>query len=151
MNNMFYDIPVDWYKEFDNTFNVKDNLNNTLNINQTNLASPKEGFLRGNLFNNLYDPYKNYKYRELTPTNKREELLFNILKFKFALTELNLYLDLHPMDSEMIGLYNKYLMEMKKLWDEYEKSFGPLTIDSVNMSGNNWKWIDQPWPWEGTR
>lgn len=151
MNNMFYDIPIDWYKEFDNTFNVKDNLNNTLNVNQTNLASPKEGWLRGNLFNNLYDPYKNYKYRELMPKNKREELLFNILKFEFAMKELNLYLDLHPRDSEMIKLYNRYLMEEKKLCEEYEKTFGPLTLDNMNMAENNWQWIASPWPWEGTR
>ena len=74
MNNNFYEIPNDWYNEFNNNF-----------MNNTNLSEPKNGFLRGNLFNNLYDPYKNYKYRELKPNNKREELLYNILMYNFAL------------------------------------------------------------------
>ena len=41
------------------------------NSNQNNdLADPNTAFLRGNLFNSLYDPYKNYKYRELKPKNQ---------------------------------------------------------------------------------
>ena len=51
MNNNFYEIPQDWYNEFGNTFMPNMNNNN-------DLSDPKEGFLRGNLFNNLYDPYK---------------------------------------------------------------------------------------------
>ena len=137
MNNNFYEIPNDWYNEFNNNF-----------MNNTNLSEPKNGFLRGNMFNNLYDPYKNYKYRELKPNNKREELLYNILMYNFALVELQLYLDVNPMDSNMVNLYNKYLMEKKKLCDSYEKEFGPLTMDGLNMGVNSWNYINSPWPWE---
>ena len=66
MKNNFYNIPEDWYKEFNNTFNTYNKTNNT------NLTDPKEGFLRGNLFDNLYDPYKNYQYGMLNPSNKKE-------------------------------------------------------------------------------
>ena len=145
MNNNFYTIPKDWYKEFNDNFNVTDNKMNP------SLADSKEGFLRGNLFNNLYDPYKNYRYGELKSTNQREELLYNILMYKFALVELNLYLDTHPSDSSMINLYNQYLSEEKKLCDRYEKSYGPLTVDSLNLKNNYFDWIKSPWPWEGTR
>ena len=147
MKNNFYNIPDDWYKEFNNTFDIKNNMN----INNTNLANPKEGFLRGNLFNNLYEPYKNYQYKKLNPMNKKEELLFNILMYKFALKELNLYLDVYPNNNQMLNLYNKYLIEEKQLCDQYEKTYGPLTTDSNNLDKNNWKWIKSPWPWEGTR
>ena len=148
MKNNFYNIPDDWYKEFNNTFNTSNKMD--LNIDPS-LADPKEGYLRGNLFNNLYDPYKNYRYGNLKPTNQKEELLYNILMYKFALIELNLYLDTHPNNSSIINLYNKYLMEEKKLCDQFEKSYGPLTVDSENLGTNSWNWIKSPWPWEGTK
>jgi len=150
MNNKFYDIPLNWYKEFNNSFvNSGSMMEN--NIENSNLAQPKEALERGNLFNSLYDPYKNYRYRELRASNKREELLFEILKYKFVMKDLDLYLDTHSYDSSMIKLYDKYLSEEKKLCDEYEKMYGPLTLDSKYLDGNNWKWNNSPWPWEGTR
>ena len=151
MKNNFYNIPDDWYKEFNNTFNTKKNINNEINIDTTNLSDPKEGFLRGNMFNNLYNPYKNYKYKILNPTNKKEELLYNILMYKFVLTELNLHLDNYPNNNQILNLYNKYLSEEKTLCDQYEKIYGPLTTDSLNLDKNTWKWIKSPWPWEGTK
>ena len=167
MKNNLYNIPTDWYKEFNNTFNPSDintknlkeynNMNNVFNqsnmLNNTNmnLSNPKEAFLRGNLFNNLYDPYKNYKYNMLNPTNKKEELLFNILMYKFVLKELNLYLDNYPSNTQMLNLYNNYLSEEKKLCDQYEKSYGPLTTASNDIGTNSWKWVKSPWPWEGTK
>lgn len=146
MNNNFYNIPEDWYKEFDNTFNVSSKMESN-----TNLVNPKDAFLRGNLFNNLYDPYKNYKYGMLKATNQREELLYNILMYKFVLNELNLYLDNYPNNMEMINLYNKYLSEEKNLSSQYEKNYGPLTVDSQYLGNTSWKWIRSPWPWEGNK
>ena len=150
MNNNFYEIPNDWYNEFNNTFMNNGIMPNNIynNMDNNNLANPKNGFLRGNMFDNLYDPYKNYKYRELKPRNKREELLYNILMHNFALVELQLYLDVNPMDRNMINLYNKYLMDKKRLCDEYEREFGPLTMEGLNMGTNSWNWNNSPWPWE---
>ena len=157
MNNNFYEIPNDWYNEFNNNFmnginNMPNMMNNMGNMNMNNnLDDPKDGFLRGNMFNNLYDPYKNYKYRELKPSNKREELLYNLLMHNFVLVEFQLYLDVNPMDSNIINLYNKYLEQKKKLVDEYEKNYGPLSMDSINMGNNKWNYINSPWPWEVMR
>ena len=154
MKNNFYNIPEDWYKEFNNTFDVPNKMNMDINMysnKNEDLADPKTAFLRGNLFNNLYDPYKNYKYGTLRATSAKEELLYNLLMYKFALIELNLYLDNYPTDTNMINLYNQYLMEEKKLCNQYEKSYGPLTVDTENLSNNSWSWIKSPWPWEGTK
>ena len=156
MKNNFYNIPEDWYKEFNNTFDIPNKMNMDMNMNIysnkiEDLADPKTAFLRGNLFNNLYDQYKNYKYGMLNPSNKREELLYNLLMHKFVLTELNLYLDNYPNNMKMINLYNEYLSEEKKLCEEYEKSYGPLTTDSRFIGDNNFKWVKSPWPWEGTK
>ena len=145
MKNNFYNIPEDWYKEFNNSFNILNKMDNP------SLTDPKEGFLKGNLFNNLYDPYKNYKYGMLKATNQREELLYNILMHKFALTELNLYLDTHPNETNIINLYKQYLTKEKELCKEYERTYGPLTVDSENLGTNSWNWIKSPWPWEGTK
>ena len=51
----------------------------------------------------------------------------------------------------MINLYDQYLMEEKKLCKEYEKNYGPLTLDGENLGTNSWNWIKSPWPWEGTK
>lgn len=143
MNNNFYDIPENWYKEFNNIF-----YSNNMTSNQ--LATINLALDRGNLFNNLYDPYKNYKYNNLTATNKREELLLNVLRYDFVLTELNLYLDIYPKDRNMINLYNQYLEEKKRACFEYTKNFGPLTLDDQS-NNNSWSWLQSPWPWEGTK
>lgn len=126
------------------------NLNKNANFpNNNQLLEPYQGFIRGNMFKNLYDPYKNYKPAELNPTTEREALLYQLLQYKFALTDLNLYLDTHPNDQEMIQLYNKYLSIEKQMCDQYENVYGPLTTDSMKLSTNNWIWKNSPWPWEG--
>ena len=112
------------------------------------LLDPTEGFIKGNLFANLYDPYKNYKPAELNPKNEREALLYQVMQYKFALIELNLYLDTHPNDKEMIKLYNKYLKTEKQMCDKYESMYGPLTVDSNYLDKNTWVWDNSPWPWE---
>lgn len=143
MNNYLYNIPDYWYN-FNNGINnnIKDFTNK-----QNDLESPMTGFEKGNLFKNLYDPYKNFKYGTLSPSNKREEELINILKYNFALTDLDLYLDINPYDNNYIELYKKYLNEKKRLLREYEKKYGPLTLESEN-NYNDWQWINSPWPWE---
>ena len=140
MNNNFYEIPIDWYSELNNNY-----------MNNNNLADSKIALERGNLFNNLYEPYKNYQYRPLKPSNKKEELLYNILMYNFTLNELDLYLDLNPNNQDMLNLYNKYLNNKNELINEYERSFGPLTLSSENIASNNWNWQASSWPWEGTK
>ena len=61
-----------------------------------NILDTKLGFKRGNLFNNLYDEYKNYKPQELKANNEKEDLLLQIDEQRFAMIEMNLYLDLYP-------------------------------------------------------
>ena len=114
MKNNFYNIPEDWYKEFNNTFDIPNKMNMDMNMysnKNENLADPKTAFLRGNLFNNLYDPYKNYKYGMLSPSNRKEELLYNLLMHKFVLTELNLYIRMLNSNSSFlfVGLRFPYL------------------------------------------
>lgn len=127
----------------------------TMMSNKKNQSSqildPYQGFIRGNLFHNLYDSYKNYKPRELNPTNEKEVLLEQWQQYSFALIDLDLYLDTHPNDTKALSLYNKYLEIEKKTKEKYEGMYGPLSLESSYAAKNNWNWKNSPWPWEGDK
>ena len=117
--------------------------------NTQQLYDPTQGLTKGNLFANLYEPYKNYKPEKLNPESEKEALMLQLMQYKFALKDLNLYLDTHPNDTEIITLYNKYLSIEKQICNNYENMYGPITTDTPNMTSNNFNWINSPWPWEG--
>ena len=131
MNNYNY-YPYNWNRNLIN------------NEEKVNLYSPKEGFEKGNMFENIYSQYKNYKESELRPNSEQEKLLYNIQAICFASHDLNLYLDIHPEDQSMIALLNDYLRKEEELIRDYETKFGPMTLkeDSIN------KWVNNKWPWE---
>ena len=115
----------------------------------SNLASVKDGFAKGNMFNDLYDPYKNYRYQELTANNKQGELLLEIMVLSFAINDLNLYLDLHPTDESMLRKFKDLTEKAYSKEMEYVKCYGPLEVmDSESLS--KFEWINNPWPWENT-
>ena len=112
------------------------------------ILEPYEGLIRGNMFGDSYEPYKNYKPAELEPNNEREALLYQVMQYRFALIELNLYLDTHPNDRKAIELYNKYSKIAKEMSQKYESMYGPLTLGGSDLNENRWEWINSPWPWE---
>lgn len=112
------------------------------------ILEPYEGFMRGNLFKSLYDPYKNYKYDEVEAKNERQSLLNQLLMYKFAAIDLGLYLDVNPNDSTAVRMFNEYQKMEKQLSKQYENTYGPLTLDSDSLNNRTWTWIDSPWPWE---
>ena len=76
----------------------------------------------------------------------KNEMLKQIKCLKFAIVELGLYLDTHPEDEKALCLHNKYCKELKELEDKYQKVYGPL---SIYFPCNKWRWLEEPWPWEG--
>lgn len=110
-----------------NNFNMTSNVNVMSNINVT----PKITM--------------NNQERKIDCCEK-EEMLQQIRCYDFAITELALYLDTHPTDDKALCLHRKYCREVKDLKDKYQKVYGPLTI---NFPCNKWRWIEEPWPWEG--
>lgn len=123
------------------------NTNAGIDINNNVLFGPYEGFVRGNLFRNLYNQYKSYQPRKLSPGNEREELLLNLNQMQFAMHELNLYLDLYPTDRVMLNTFNKFLISYNRLLDDYQNKYGPLFVTG-NESVLRWAWDDEPAPWE---
>ena len=111
-----------------------------------NILSPMEGFLRGNMFQEEYEPYKNLTYFKLVPKDEKEKLLYQVMALSFAINDLNLYLDLHPDEKEVLALFKKFVSQEEELCKEYVKKYGPLEVNEV--MGNKFNWVDSPWPWE---
>lgn len=124
----------------------QNNMNNIITTNQ-NLVDAYEGYIRGNLFNNLYNQYKNYRPAKLVPNNEQAELLLNVGQTTFAAHEIKLYLDIYPNDTNMINLYNQYQKQASDAIKAYEKKYGPILADSPSTT-NNFSWEAYAWPWE---
>lgn len=113
-----------------------------------NVLSAREGFMRGNMFSDLFEPYIAVEPFPLKPINEREDLLNHVRDYGFAAIDLGLYLDVHPEDREKIQIYNEYLQEGKRYTAEFEQKYGPLTLDSDTLNNYPWMWVMPPWPWE---
>ena len=122
---------------------------NNMNMNNQNLYNPKEGFIKGNMFTNLYSEYKNYKPQMLNPKSEQERMLYELDSISFAMHELNLYLDMHPEDQSMVTLFNDYRRKLEELTKNYESMYGPLTVNSNEMENKTFSWVNTSWPWEG--
>lgn len=104
------------------------------------------GFIRGNMFPELYNQYKISRPFDVKPMNEQAELLTKVDAYCFAAHDLNLYLDTHPTDREMIKLFKELSDDSIRASREYESKFGPLFVDS--SSSYPWAWNESPWPWE---
>ena len=127
---------------------IVDNLrndNNTFNIDVYN------GFYKGNIFNKLYDPYKTYIPTIPKVTTREEQLLLQISNLTFNLVDLNLYLDVYPNDVNALNLYTNINKQLQQLEYEYEKKFQIISTNSQYLEGTPWKWLENPWPWEGSK
>ena len=137
-----------------NDINTKDmynmpGLNNMMNnYKKDNILDPYTGFIRGNMFDNLYDPYKNYQTNRISAKGEKDELLMQIQELAFAMNDIALYLDIKD-DNNMINTFNNYSKKKEELCKTYEKKYGPLERDYYKY--NNWKWDNNPWPWEVVR
>jgi len=76
----------------------------------------------------------------------REEMIQNIKCLNFAVIELSQYLNTHPTDRKALCLHREYVKQLKELKDKYQKVYGPL---SIYFPCNKWRWLEEPWPWEG--
>lgn len=79
---------------------------------------------------------------------EREKMMRTLQMYDFALYETGLYLDGHPYNKRALNYFEKQKAMRKKVADAYEQAYGPLTMLS-NMDPDQWRWIDNPWPWEG--
>ncbi|MDD2238774.1 MAG: spore coat protein CotJB [Bacilli bacterium] len=131
------------YKEYVDEFLLKD----YFNLKKDNgILTPIEGLTIGNLFYDLYSPYKNYKPRELKSDSQKGSLLLKIQSLCLAVNDLNLYLDIHPEDQETFHLFKNYISELENLTKTYSENYDVLEL--CHDMGQNFTWYKKPWPWE---
>lgn len=135
---------------YNNNYTKSETVKNNSNYNNSNI-DPYQGFLRGNLFDNLYVPYMNYKPAKLNPTSEREYDMLMVQMYSFAAHELNLYLDVKPNDSNAIKLRNKYFDMYMEAKAQYENKYGPIDLSSELLDKSPWMWDTKKWPWEGIK
>lgn len=104
------------------------------------------GFIRGNMFPELFNNYKLSRPYDIKPMNEQAELLTKVDAYCFAAHDLNLYLDTHPYDKDMLNLFKELSQDSNVALKEYESKFGPLFAgSSVEFP---WSWNNSPWPWD---
>ena len=143
MNN--YNQTQDYYNYVNNTYN-QPSYNQV--SNQTNLYNPYNGFIRGNMFPELYNTYKVNQPFEIKPMNEQADMLTYIDALGFAAIDLNLYLDNFPDDKKALELFNQYRSLKEEYMKEYERKYGPVLLSSDALNTYPWKWTIGPWPWE---
>lgn len=74
----------------------------------------------------------------------REQLLRRLSAIQFALWESHIFLDTHIGNQKAKEMYEMYLKKYNVLVEEYEKQFGPLTLNAHNSD----EWLQNPWPWD---
>ncbi len=129
------------FETFNNMFLTQDSISN-------NIYGPYEGYLKGNLFKNLYSEYKNYKPRNVSITDEKSEALFNLNQVCFAMHEINLYLDVFPDDFEALKIFSNYENMCNNMLSSYQEKYGPIEVNSINGNDMPFSWVNNSFPWE---
>ncbi|MEC9489143.1 MAG: spore coat protein CotJB [Halanaerobium sp.] len=74
------------------------------------------------------------------------DLLLEVQALTFAMIDLNLYLNTHPLDQRALQLHNQYVERYRIISRQYEEACGMLM--PTETSCFPWEWINEPWPWE---
>ena len=77
---------------------------------------------------------------------ERDMLLKKIGTCKFAITDIDLFLDTHPGDTDMLKKREEYAEMLMPLVESFEQKYGPLS--KCDGGTNTWSWVKDPWPWD---
>ncbi len=112
--------------------------------NDPSRYSQREALETGTLFPGLDLPFK---AAIKAKTKLSNTALVELMALDFAIKELNLYLDTHANDQEVLQLYWSYIKLAKEGREKYQKMYGPLT--SMDLTPDEgYVWLKDPWPWE---
>jgi spore coat protein JB len=70
-----------------------------------------------------------------------------VYELGFVMTEVLLYLDTHPNDSEAIEYYAEMRQRYNEAVEAYESVIGPLSFNRTGAD-NYFDWAATPLPWE---
>lgn len=114
-------------------------------INKDKSYQLYDGYIRGNMFKDLYEPYNNHSFYNIKPKSKKEECLLELMMLSFAINDLNLYLIINSDDKEIFNKYKYYINTYQKKMMEYENTYGMLNLDNEK---DNFTYLEIPLPWE---
>lgn len=123
--------------------------NNNNNMTTYNCDYDPEGINASYGYNTVAELDNNDNYMIMNNNDQestREEMIQEIKELNFAVIELGLYLNTHNNDRRALCLHREYCKRLKDLKDKYQKVYGPL---SIYYPCNKWRWLEEPWPWEG--
>ncbi len=138
--NNFYDLDLDYFNL--NKKNIEQKKYN--NKNDLNLET---GFYLGNIFTDLYDPYKKYSPKKINGYSEKQKMLLKLQELDFIINDLNLYLDINPTDSMMYEVFKKVSLEYDELKKKYYEKYQVLEL-CKDVYGK-YTWTNNPWPWDG--
>jgi spore coat protein JB len=105
-----------------------------------------EALTRGTLFPGLDLPFMN----SVNKTNPYAGTpMGDYMALGFVIKELNLYLDTHTKDRDALEMLKNLNKLMQEATEKIVRMYGPQTIMDLT-SGDEFTWIDNPWPWEYT-
>ncbi len=79
----------------------------------------------------------------------KAELKKRIFAYDFAIHELVLFLNSHPTNKKAMALLDEYRKRRAEMIAVYEKRYGEFIVKACEVpTGECWKWLDGPWPWE---
>ena len=78
----------------------------------------------------------------------RSELLMLIRQLNFMMIESGLFLNNQSNCQEALEAFSDYQRQHAQAKAEYERYYGPLTYEGINVERDGWSWINGPWPWE---
>lgn len=90
---------------------------------------------------------ENNTANNMNSQKRRKELLDILRAIDFALYDTILYLDAYPESEKALDFYNSLIEDRDVVRDEYQMKYGPLTAYE-NGSDTEWRWTDEPWPWQ---
>lgn len=106
--------------------------------------SRAEALQAGTLFPGLDLPFKAAIQAKTKLSNTA---MVELMALDFAIKELNLYLDTHANDQEVLQLYWSYIKLAKEGREKYEKMYGPLMSTDLTPE-DGYAWLKDPWPWD---
>ncbi len=74
----------------------------------------------------------------------KDKLLMRVNALGFAMLEYRLFCDTHPNNKDAEEMFNTYKKKYEAAKEEFEKQFGPLTLNGINSD----EWLKDPWPWD---
>jgi spore coat protein JB len=126
--------------------NCNDNAVNRAGNNGNNMAGSN---IANNNFKTPCNNGNNMAGNDKIPCSyaNKNSVIKAVYELGFVMTEVLLYLDTHPNDSEAIEYYAEMRQRYNEAVEAYESVIGPLSFNRTGAD-NYFDWAATPLPWE---